>query len=126
MRDLIKIVLNIIGVVAVVLAILGVFLPLLPTTPFLLLASACFARGSTRLHGWLLANKVCGEYLRNYEQGRGIPLRGKVTALVILWASIIWSVLTVNPAALKVMLLCVASGVTIYLVLYVPTYQARK
>ncbi|RJG15708.1 DUF454 domain-containing protein [Massilia cavernae] len=118
-----KTVLNIIGAIAVVLGILGIFLPLLPTTPFLLLASACFARGSTRLHGWLLGNRVCGEYLRNYEAGRGIPARAKVTVLVLLWASIGYSATAVGHVALKAMLVCVALWVTIYLVRFVPTCQ---
>jgi uncharacterized membrane protein YbaN (DUF454 family) len=56
----------------------AVLVPLLPTTPFLLLASACFARGSTRLHNWLQTNRVFGKYLRDYENGKGMPLRGKV------------------------------------------------
>ena len=105
------------------LAILGVFLPLLPTTPFLLLASACFARGSTRLHKWLLNNRVFGSYLRNYEQGRGIPLRGKVTALAMLWASIAYSAFTVGSTALIAFLISIAVGVTIYLCVFVPTMR---
>jgi uncharacterized protein len=116
-----KVALNLIGGIAVVLAILGVFLPLLPTTPFLLLASACFARGSTRLHTWLLNNRVFGKYIRNYEQGRGIPLRGKVTALGMLWASIGYSAYTVGNTALVALLISIAIGVTIYLCVFVPT-----
>ncbi|HTN66449.1 MAG TPA: YbaN family protein [Burkholderiaceae bacterium] len=110
-----KITLNIIGTIAVILAILGVFLPLLPTTPFLLLASACYVRGSTRMHRWLLANPLFGEYLRNIEEKRGIPLRAKIIALILLWASILYSVQTVQWMALKIMLLALASGVSIYL-----------
>lgn len=121
-----KLALNLIGGIAVVLAVLGVFLPLLPTTPFLLLASACFARGSTRLHGWLLNNRVFGEYLRNYEQGRGIPLRGKVVALVMLWTSIGYSALTVGSTTLIAMLTSIAVGVTIYLSAFVPTLRIAR
>ncbi|MGZ8291006.1 MAG: YbaN family protein [Telluria sp.] len=121
-----KIALNVIGSIAVVLAILGIFLPLLPTTPFLLLASGCFARGSTRMHGWLLGNKVCGKYIRDYEEGRGIPVRGKVTALLILWGSIGYSIASVQSMALMVILACIAAGVTIYLLGFVPTFRAQK
>lgn len=77
------------GVVALLLGILGIFLPLLPTTPFLLLASWCFARGSSRLHGWLLSHRVFGEYLRNFEAGRGIPLKAKIVATIMLWSSLL-------------------------------------
>jgi uncharacterized membrane protein YbaN (DUF454 family) len=123
-ETIMKLALNLIGGIAVVLAILGVFLPLLPTTPFLLLASACFARGSTRLHAWLINNRLFGEYLRNYEQGRGIPLRGKVVALAMLWASIGYSAFAVGSVALVALLISIAAGVTIYLCVFVPTLRA--
>ena len=118
-----KLALNLAGGICVVLAILGMFLPLLPTTPFLLLASACFARGSTRLHTWLINNRLFGEYLRNYEQGRGIPLRGKLLALAMLWASIGYSAFAVGSVALVALLLSIAVGVTIYLCVFVPTLR---
>lgn len=111
-----KIALNIIGCIAVVLALLGVFLPLLPTTPFLLLASACFVRGSDRLHRWLLDNRVFGEYLRNFESGQGIPLRAKIVAITVMWVSMGWSMAIVRPLPLKLMLAAIGIAVTIYLV----------
>lgn len=109
------------GLCAVVLAILGVFLPLLPTTPFLLLASACFARGSPRLHGWLLSNKLFGSALRDVEQGKGIPRRAKLTAVVLLWGSLAYAI-TQSGSALLTGLLCVVGiGVTTYLLAFLPT-----
>lgn len=111
----VKILLNIIGVLAVVLAILGVFLPLLPTTPFLLLASACFVRGSERLHRWLLNNPLFGKYLRNIEEKRGIPLKGKVYTLVLLWVSMGFSIYTVRPLLLKAMLGGIGVGVSFWI-----------
>lgn len=107
-----KILLNVIGCIAVVLAILGVFLPLLPTTPFLLLASACFVRGSDRMHNWLRNHPIFGEYLRNFEDKRALPLRAKVVSLVLMWTSIAYSVYLVKPLLLRLMLLAVAVGVT--------------
>lgn len=121
-----KIWLNVIGCIAVLLAVLGVFLPLLPTTPFLLLASACFARGSERLHRWLLNNKLFGEYLRNVESGRGIPLRAKITAIALLWASLAFSLFEVQGLALKGVLIAVGVGVTIYLARFVPTWDTAS
>jgi uncharacterized protein len=121
-----KIWLNIIGTIAVGLAILGVFLPLLPTTPFLLLASACYARGSKRMHAWLIGNKVFGRYLRDFEEGRGIPLRGKIVALSLMWISIIYSISRLKSIALIAILVAVAVGVTIYLVKFVPLWRARE
>jgi len=110
-----KILLIIIGSVAVVLAILGIFLPLLPTTPFLLLASACYLRGSKRMHRRLLNNRVFGEYLRNFEAGRGIPLKAKITALILMWASLSFSIYKVQIAPLQFMLAMIGIGVTIFL-----------
>lgn len=120
-----KIWLNVVGSIAVVLALLGVFLPLLPTTPFLLLASACFARGSTRLHNWLLGNRIFGEYLRNYEAGRGIPLRAKIVTLALLWVSMVYSIFQVSSLALQLMLIAIGIGVTVYLVAFVPIWRGR-
>ena len=117
-----KIVLNLIGCLAVALGILGIFLPLLPTTPFLLLASACFARGSTRLHNWLQTNKVFGKYLRDYENGKGIPLRGKVWVLIFMWGSMSYSIWRLHDRlALQILVALIGTGVTIYLTRFVPT-----
>ena len=116
---------NTVGCIAVVLALFGVFLPLLPTTPFLLLASACFVRGSPRLHNWLRTNRLFGGYLRDYEDGRGIPLRAKIIVLVLMWASLGWSMTRVPGVALVVMLGVTGMGVTVYLVRFVPTMRRQ-
>lgn len=113
--------LNVIGIIAVALGILGIFLPLLPTTPFLLLASACFARGSDRLHRWLLGNKLFGAYLRDFEQGKGIPRKAKITALALLWVSLAYSMFQFPSMLLGALLAIVGVGVTTYLLLFVPT-----
>jgi len=111
----IKILFNLVGTLALLLAILGIFLPLLPTTPFLLLASACYLRGSDRLYGWLMANRVFGPYLRNIQAGRGIPLRSKIIALTVMWASLAFSAWYVPVPWVKPLLLIPGIGVTIYL-----------
>jgi uncharacterized membrane protein YbaN (DUF454 family) len=119
-----KIWLNVIGSIAVVLAILGIFLPLLPTTPFLLLASACFARGSERMHRWLYANKLFGQYLRNIEEGKAMPRKARVITLAILWASLALSAYKLDSVPLTVLLLAIGMGVTVYLVKFLP--RAKK
>lgn len=116
--------LNIIGLAAVVLGIAGIFLPLLPTTPFLLLASACFARGSERLHRWLLSNKHFGAIIRDFEQGKGIPLEGKMMAVVLLWASLSYSIYLSRSIFLTALLIGIGVGVTTYLLVFVPTRPA--
>jgi uncharacterized membrane protein YbaN (DUF454 family) len=116
-----KPVLNVIGVLAVLLGILGIFLPLLPTTPFLLLASACFARGSKPLHNWLLSHRVFGEYLRNFEAGKGIPLKAKIVATALMWGSLAWSMTQVDAIALRLALGAIGTAVTVYLWKFLPT-----
>ena len=103
------------GSVALLLGILGIFLPLLPTTPFLLLASACYVRGSERMHQWLLQQPQLGPYIRNFEAGRGIPLRAKISALILMWGSLALSMWIVPLAWVRLLLLLPGIGVTIYL-----------
>lgn len=117
-----KIILNVIGCIAVVLAILGIFLPLVPTTPFLLLASACFMRGSERLHRWLLNNPLFGEYLRNIEDKKGIPLRAKVVTLVLLWASLGFSIYRLDVLPAQALLALIGIAVSAW-ILRMPTLR---
>ena len=76
------------GLFFTALALLGIMLPVLPTTPFLLLAAWCFARSSPRLYDWLHENRLFGEYLRRYRNGEGLPLQVKVTTISLLWLTL--------------------------------------
>ena len=98
------------GSLCLALAVLGLFLPLLLTTPFLLLASACYVRSSERLHGWLMGNRMLGPYIRNFKERRGIPLRARVTTVVLLWLPLAYSVYRLDLLWLE--LLLVLMGVT--------------
>jgi uncharacterized membrane protein YbaN (DUF454 family) len=109
------------GILSTALGVLGIFLPLLPTVPLLLLAAACFARSSPRCYTWLLDHPRLGPMFSDYLDGNGIPLRAKVWAILLLWASISLSTLLLVPILLvKLTLFAVAIGVTIYL-LRLPT-----
>lgn len=123
MRDkVLRPVLVAIGTVALVLGVIGIFVPLLPTTPFLLLASACYLRGSKRMHEWLLSHGTLGAYIRAYEEGRGIPLRAKVLALAMMWPSIAYAAYRVGSIWVALAFFLVAGGVTIHL-LRLPTLK---
>jgi len=98
------------------LGIVGIFLPMVPTTPFLLLAAVCYARGSKRFYDWLLNNRVFGTYVRNYREGKGIRLRVKALALALLWATITYSAFFVAPnIPVRVLLLVIAFAVTLHI-----------
>ncbi len=105
------------GVVCVGLAVAGVFLPLLPTTPLLLLAAACFTRSSPRLERWLMEHPTLGCYIRDYREGRGMPLRAKVSALALLWGTIALSAYLVAIFWVQLVLLAVAVGVSTHLLM---------
>ncbi|HEX6185965.1 MAG TPA: YbaN family protein [Pyrinomonadaceae bacterium] len=100
-----KAVLVVAGSLCLALAVLGVFLPLLPTTPFLLLASACYVRSSERLHGWLMENRLLGGYIRNFKERRGIPLRARVTTVLLLWLPLAYSIYRLDLLWLELLLL---------------------
>lgn len=105
------------GILCILLGLIGIILPVLPTTPFLLLAAYCFARSSERFHTWLVTNSLFGQYIRNFQDGRGIPRRTKALAITMLWLMIgISAVFFVSSWWLRVALVAVAIGVTIHLV----------
>ena len=104
------------GTFFVGLGIVGVFLPLLPTTPFLLLAAACYARSSERFYNWLLNNRWFGNYIKNYLEGKGAPLRVKVLCISFLWITIGYSVVfVVHIFLVRIILILIAIGVTIHI-----------
>lgn len=70
------------GLLFVGLATLGIFLPVLPTTPFLLLAVACFARSSEKLHEWLLSNRTFGPVIKHWQESKSMPRRAKVYSII--------------------------------------------
>jgi uncharacterized membrane protein YbaN (DUF454 family) len=108
-----------VGVSSVGLGTLGVFLPLLPTTPFLLLAAACFVRSSDRLHDWLLSHRVYGPIIRGYREHRALPASSKITILVFTWAAILSSVLILTHP-IRFLLLAPALGWT-WMLIRMPT-----
>ena len=104
----------ILGGLSLLLGLLGIFVPLLPTTPFLLLAAALWVRSSPRLYAWLLSHRRLGPYIRNFRENRAIPLRAKVVSLTLLWATLLYCIVAVVDAWwwAQLVLLCVAVGVT--------------
>lgn len=114
------------GTISLGLGALGVFLPVLPTTPFLLLSAAFYYKGSERMHRWLLNNKLFGNYIKNYKEGRGIALKAKAITLCLLWTTICYSAFfIVNMIALQIVLFVIAGGVSIH-ILTLPTFRKPR
>ena len=98
------------------LGIIGIFLPLLPTTPFILLAASCYARSSKRLYNWLLNNRWFGNYIKNYREGKGVPFKVKILSISFLWIVIGYSVIfVVSVFLIRIVLFLIAVGVTIHI-----------
>ena len=108
------------GTICLATGIIGIFTPILPTTPFLLLAAYCYLRSSARFHRWLMNNRVFGGYIRNYTEGRGIPLKLKLLTIALLWATIGISIWAADNAIVTVILLTIAVGVTLHIALIRP------
>ncbi|MES2818006.1 MAG: YbaN family protein [Pseudomonadota bacterium] len=103
------------GWLSVVLGVVGIFLPVLPTTPFLLLAAACFARSSRRFYHWLVGHPRLGPWIRDYLDGQGIPLKAKVYAIGLMWASIALSCYLVPLPWARAFMLTSAVLVSLYI-----------
>ena len=87
-KKIVRILLQVLGTLSVVLGIVGIFLPLLPTTPFLLLSSWCFVRSSDKMNQRLMHNKYLGPYIANYKSKRGITKRNKIYSLLFLYVTL--------------------------------------
>jgi len=106
------------GTLSTGLGIIGIFVPILPTTPFLLLAAACYMRSSERFYQWLISNRIFGAYVRNYIEGRGMPVRTKIFTILLLWLTIGLTVtIGVQNTIVRIVLICVAIGVTTHICL---------
>lgn len=117
MKRIKKILLILIGVIAMGLGLLGVILPVLPTTPFLLLSAACFIRSSERLYNFLITNKYFGQYIKDYREGKGIPKKTKVIALLMLWTTILSCLIFfIDKLIVRLVIFAIASTVTVYII----------
>lgn len=125
-NQLLKWILITAGTIFIGIGIIGIFIPILPTTPFLLLAAACYARSSIRFYNWLMNNKLIGAYIKNYREKRGIPLKIKVFTIFLLWITILFSVFFILLISwIKIILIIIAIGVTIH-ILTIKTYTQKR
>jgi uncharacterized membrane protein YbaN (DUF454 family) len=105
------------GTICVALGVLGVFVPVLPATPFFLLAAFCYGRGSERFYNWLVYRSWIGSYIRNYRSGQGMPVKQKVLTILFYWLTIGSTIVLVEfDWRLKALLLVGAMVLTVHLV----------
>lgn len=119
-----KYLLAFLGLVSLALGILGIVLPLLPTTPFLLLSAALFMKSSRRLYDWLMNNRFLGKYLCDYVNNRTISVQSKIISITILWITILASsIFVIEKVVIKLVLLIIALAVTIHILSFKSTKE---
>ena len=114
-----KYILIIFGSISLVLGVIGIFLPLLPTTPFLLLAAALYVRSSENLYNWLIHQKYLGTYIRNFREHKAIPMRAKIISVTLVWATLLYCALFISENIyLSITLLVLATGISWHILSY--------
>ncbi|MBL4607893.1 MAG: YbaN family protein [Pseudomonadales bacterium] len=104
-----------VGSLSVALGVLGIFLPILPTTPFLLLSAACYVRSSERFYHWLTSHPVLSKYILAYLDGRGIPRKAKLYTFATMWLTMGLSMLVVPLWQVSILLACTGLAVSTYI-----------
>ena len=114
-----RIFLTIIGLISLGLGILGAFLPVLPTTPFLLLAATLFLKSDQRLYDWLMNHPRLGPYIRNFLEHKAIPLRVKVVSVSLVWITLLYCAICVAEHwALSCLFIAIATAVSVHILSY--------
>lgn len=116
-KPIIRIFYIVLGLLSAMLGLVGIIVPLLPTTPFLLLASYFFIHSSKRLHAWLLNHRIFGRYLNQYITYRAISRKAKIIALIFLWTSLLISMSIMARPFVSILLLLIGTAVSIHLLM---------
>ena len=106
------------GSISLVAGIIGIFLPVLPTTPLLLLTAFCYYRGSRRMYAWLMNHPYLGTHIRNFREYKIIPRKTKIIILTLLWGSLLFCAYILPPLWLKGLMIAIAIGVTWHILSY--------
>lgn len=112
-----RVLLLVAGWLLLILGGIGVLLPVLPTTPFVLVAAGCFSCASPRLYGLLLRSRLFGPYVENYRTKQGVPMAAKVRGIAVLWLLLTVSMISMRKSWMTVLLLVVGAAVTAHLLL---------
>jgi uncharacterized membrane protein YbaN (DUF454 family) len=112
-----KYILLISGTIALLFGVIGALIPVLPTTPFLLIAAYCYLRSSKRLYNKLINHKIIGKYIYCYFTYRAVPRKSKIGSIILLWAALIASMLLIRKLFVVLLLVAIGAGVTVHLLL---------
>ncbi|MBQ6879200.1 MAG: DUF454 family protein [Bacteroidales bacterium] len=114
-----KILLTALGLLSLGLGVLGIFLPVLPTTPLLLLAAALFLRGNRNLYDWLMNHPELGPYIRNFMEHKAIPLRVKVISVSLVWITLLnCAIFVAEHWAFRLFFILLATAITVHILSY--------
>ncbi len=110
-----KVVLIVIGWISIALGVIGIVLPLLPTTPFILLAAACFAKSSKKFHSWLINHPLFGPIINNFQNGQGIPRHVKIKVILFIWLTLSISMYFLPYLWVRLVIFIMGVGLTTFL-----------
>ena len=105
----------ILGSLFLLIGLIGIFIPILPTTPFLLLTAFFYLRSSRRLYCWLIRHRLFGSYINDYMQYRAVRRKAKIAALIFLWLTLFVSMILVPILHVRLFLIVVGIAVSIHL-----------
>jgi len=103
------------GLILTFLGIIGIFIPVLPTTPLLLLASYCYVRSSEKLYLWLINHRIFGRYIRDYNKYRAVDKKSKTIAVILIWVSMMISMSLISKTPVRIVLLITGLAVTYFI-----------
>ena len=116
---LLRIVYLIFGTISLILGIIGIVLPLLPTTPFLLLTAFLYYKGSPKIYDRLMKQPVIGKYISNLRENKVIPIKVKIVSITLLWITIPYCIFfVVENLAVRILLGVIMIGVSIHILLF--------
>lgn len=121
-----KVVLIILGFISMGIGIVGIVVPILPTTPFLLLASFFFAKGSKRFHDWFISTKIYKKYLESFVKSKAMTLKNKLTILLPVSLMLIITFIFVNNLHARIVLVILFIGKYLYFFTQIKTITKEE
>lgn len=126
MQKIKKILLVTVGLISIGLGVIGVILPIIPTTPFLLLASVCFVKGSDRFDQWFKGTKLYKKHLETFVESKKMTLKQKITILAVADAMLLIPFITVNNLHMRIFLIVLVLCKFYYFFFRIETIKVKE